>query len=241
MEWRDQGILLSVRKHGESSAIIDVFTEGHGRHGGVVRGGTSRKIAPILQPGAQLDLTWRARLEDHLGAYTVEPVQSRAALMSDRVALAGLNAVTALLQFSLPERAAHLPLYRRTQALLDMLGPSAYWPLAYLRWEQALLDEMGYGLDLSACAVTGAIDDLAYVSPKSGRAVSAEGAGEWADRLLPLPAELLGGGDGSRENVLEGLAVTGHFLARWLAPALGDKPLPEARARLIERLRKDMS
>lgn len=241
MEWRDQGILLSVRKHGESAAIIEVFTETHGRHAGVVRGGASRKIAPILQPGAQLDVTWRARLEDHLGAYTVEPVQSRADLMGDRLVLAGLNAVTALLQFSLPEREAHPPLYQRTLILLDMLRHSDLWPLAYLRWEQALLDEMGYGLDLSECAVTGAIDDLVYVSPKSGRAVSAEGAGEWADRLLPLPPELLGGGDGSRENVLEGLAVTGHFLLRWLAPALGDKPVPEARARLVNRLQREGS
>ncbi len=111
MEWRDHGILLNVRRHGETAAIIEVFTEHHGRHAGVVRGGTSRKIAPILQPGAQLDVTWRARLEDHIGSYTVEPIRSRASAMSDRLALAGLNAVTALLAFCLPEREAHKTLY----------------------------------------------------------------------------------------------------------------------------------
>ena len=114
MEWRDHGILLNVRRHGETSAIVEVFTESHGRHAGVVRGGTSRKIAPILQPGAQLDVTWRARLEDHIGSYTVEPIRSRAGAMSDRLALAGLNAVTTLLAFCLPEREAHQNLYARS-------------------------------------------------------------------------------------------------------------------------------
>ena len=236
MEWRDQGAVLAVRRHGESSAIVELFTAEHGRHAGVVRGGAGRRMAPLLQPGAQLEVTWRARLEDHLGAFTVEPLKSRAELMGDRGALAGLNAVTALLHFALPEREAHPALYRRTISVLDMLGTSELWPLAYLRWEMALLEDLGYGLDLSACAVTGTCDDLAYVSPKSGRAVSAEGAGDWADRLLPLPPEMLGAGDGARENVMAGLRTTGHFLHRWLAPALGDRPLPEARARLIERL-----
>lgn len=236
MEWRDQGAVLAVRRHGESSAIVELFAAAHGRHAGVVRGGAGRRLAPLLQPGAQLEVTWRARLEDHLGAYTVEPLRSRAELMADRAALAGLNAVTALLHFALPEREPHPVLYQRTMTMLDMLGGSELWPLAYLRWEMALLEELGFGLDLSACAVTGTREDLAYVSPKSGRAVSAEGAGEWAERLLPLPPEMLGAGDGSRENVLAGLRTTGHFLSRWLAPALGDRPLPEARARLIERL-----
>ena len=171
MEWRDHGILLSTRRHGETAAIIEVFTEDHGRHAGVVRGGASRKIAPVLQPGAQLDLAWRARLEDHIGTFHVEPLRSRAAAaMSGRLALAGLNAVCALVGFCLPEREAHGRLYRQTERLLDLLGQDEIWPLAYLRWELALLEETGFGLDLSACAVTGAQDDLVYVSPKSGRA-----------------------------------------------------------------------
>lgn len=238
MEWRDQGILLSTRRHGESAAIIEVLTRAHGRHAGVVRGGASRRVAPLLQPGAQLDLTWRARLEDHLGAFQIEPLQSRSDLMADRLSLAGLNAVTALLGFALPEREPHAPLCLRSEALLDMIGQEL-WPLAYLRWEQALLDELGFGLDLTVCAVTGGCNDLAYVSPKSGRAVSRAGAGEWAQRLFPLPPELLGRGQGKLENILAGLTITGHFLANWLAPALGPKPLPGARARLITRLQKE--
>jgi DNA repair protein RecO (recombination protein O) len=235
MEWRDQGILLSTRRHGETSAIIEVFTPSKGRHLGVVRGGTSRKIAPVLQPGAQLDVAWRARLEDHIGAFTVEPVRSRAALvMGDRMALAGLNAVTALLSFCLPEREPHRRLYDRSEALLDLLGQGEVWPLAYLQWELALLEEMGYGLDLSACAVTGAQAELRYVSPKSGRAVSAEGAGEWADRLLPLPPVLRGEGEAGDAEIAEALRTTGYFLEAHLARDLGDRPLPEARARYVD-------
>ena len=239
MDWRDQGALLAVRRHGESSAIIEVFTAEHGRHAGVVRGGASRKMAPILQPGAQLDVTWRARLDEHIGSYTVEPLKSRAAdLMSDRLALSGLNAVTALLSFCLPEREAHPRLYVRTIALLDLLGGSSVWPLAYLRWELSLLDELGFGLDLERCAVTGSANELAYVSPKSGRAVSREGAGDWADRLLPLPPSLLGQGEGDPQDVLLGLQTTGHFLKNSLAPQLAGKPLPEARQRFLDRLER---
>ncbi|WP_132462879.1 DNA repair protein RecO [Rhodovulum marinum] len=237
MEWRDEGAVLSVRPHGESAAIVELFTAGHGRHMGVVRGGAGRRMAPVLQPGAQLAVVWKARLEDHIGSYTVEPVRSRSAhVMGDGRALAGLNAITALLSFSLPERAPHPALYARSVTLLDLLGHAEAWPLAYLRWELALLDEMGFGLDLSRCAVTGDRDDLVYVSPKTGRAVSAEGAGEWADRLLPLPPCLLGQGPVRGEEIAEGLRTTGHFLEKWLAPALGDKPLPGARARLVTLL-----
>ena len=237
MEWRDQGALLAVRRHGESSAIIEVFTENHGRHAGVVRGGTSRKLAPILQPGAQLDLTWRARLDEHIGIFTVEPLRSRAAhVMQDRLSLSGLNAICAVLAFVLPEREAYPELYLRSMTLLDMLGQSEDWPLAYLRWELALLEEMGFGLDLTRCAVTGSREDLAYVSPKSGRAVSAEAAGEWASRLLPLPLCLLGQGSAEPSEIREGLRTTGFFMERWLAAELGNRPLPAARHRLIEAL-----
>lgn len=237
MEWRDHGILLSMRRHGESSAIIDVFTEEHGRHAGVVRGGASRRMAPVLQPGAQLDVTWRARLEDHLGSYHAEPLRSRAAAaLSGRLALAGLNAVTALLAFCLPEREPHPDLYMRSERLLDLLEHEDLWPLAYLQWELALLEEVGFGLDLSACAVTGRLAGLAFVSPKTGRAVSREGAGEWADRLLPLPPVLLGQGDAGDTEILQALRTTGYFLETHLAPSLGSHPLPEARGRLMDLL-----
>ncbi|MFD1342753.1 DNA repair protein RecO [Litorisediminicola beolgyonensis] len=237
MEWRDTGILLSTRRHGETSAILEVFTETRGRHAGVVRGATSRRIAPVLQPGAELDLSWRARLEDHLGSYTIELKRSRAAAaMADRVSLAGLNAVVTLLAFALPEREAAPDLYERTRTLLDLLDRHEIWPLAYLRWEMALLDDLGFGLDLRACAVTGQANALAYVSPKTGRAVSERGAGEWASRLLPLPEVMLGAGPGEDAEVLTALGTTGHFLEHHLAPSLGSRPLPSARAQFLDRL-----
>ena len=242
MDWREEGVLLAVRRHGETSAIIDVFTEGYGRHAGVVRGGTSRKIAPILQPGAQLDLTWRARLEDHLGAFTVEPVKSRAAqMMADRETLAGLNAATALLAFALPEREPHAALYRRTLALFDMIGQGDFWPLAYLRWELSLLEDLGFALDLESCAATGSTEGLIFVSPRTGRAVSEAGAGAYKDRLLPLSPALIGQGEGSVSDILSGLKTTGHFLTHHLAPALGNRPPPAARQRLIDALARRSS
>ena len=236
MEWRDQGAVLSVRKHGETSAIVEVFTEAHGRHAGVVRGGISRKLTPVLQPGSQVEVTWRARLEDHLGTFVVEPVRSRSAVvMSDRLALSGLNAITAMLRFTLPEREPHAQVYAGSIQLLDMLGVSGDWVLAYLRWELMLLEEMGFALDLSRCAVTGSFDDLIYVSPRTGRAVSRQGAADWADKLLPLPACLLGQGGAETGELLQGLITTGHFL-NILARDLGNRPLPEARNRFIDRL-----
>lgn len=235
MDWRDEGALLFVRGHGESAAIIEVFTAGHGRHAGIVRGGASRKVAPLLQPGAQLDVTWRGRLEDHLGTFSVEPLRSRTSVLGDRLALAGLNAVCALLRFALPEREAHPGLYAASIQLLDELGNRPDWVLTYLRWELMLLEDLGYGLDLSRCAVTGSRDDLAYVSPKSGRAVARGAAGEWADRLLPLPVCLLGQGPASAEVVSEGLRTTGHFLEHRIAHDL-HRTLPEARRRFVELL-----
>lgn len=235
MDWRDEGVLISMRPHGESAAIIEVLTAAHGRHAGVVRGGASRRMAATLQPGTQLQLEWRARLQDHLGSFTVEPLRSRAHLLSDRLALAGLLSICALLRTALPEREPHPALWSETLGLLDRLG-TAGWTSAYLRWELRLLEELGFGLDLSRCAVTGGVENLAYVSPKSGRAVSLAGAGDWADRLLPLPAGLAGTAPLTPEAVAQGLALTGFFLDRSLAPVLHDRPLPEARARLVDLL-----
>ncbi|WP_347312420.1 DNA repair protein RecO [Defluviimonas sp. SAOS-178_SWC] len=231
MDWRDEGALLTVRQHGETSAIVEVFTAAHGRHAGVVRGGASRKVAPLLQPGAQLDLTWRARLDDHIGTFTVEPLRSRAGVLSDRLALAALNSVCALLHATLPEREPHPGLYTATVGLLDSLGAPTAWVLAYLRWELMLLEELGYGLDLTSCAVTGSREDLAYVSPKSGRAVARGAAGQWADRLLPLPPCLLGQGPADPVELAAGMTTTGYFLEHRLFPDLGTRPLPEARRR----------
>lgn len=233
MEWRDEGALLSMRPHGESAAIIEVFTKAHGRHAGVVRGGASRRMAAALQPGTQLDVTWRARLDDHIGSFTVEPIRSRAGVLADRLALAGLTSVCALLRAALPEREPHPALWAVTILLLDALDRPE-WTSAYLRWELRLLEELGFGLDLGRCAVTGTRENLLYVSPRSGRAVSAAGAGAWADRLLPLPQGLAGEGALAPADLRAGLALTTHFLTRELAHALQDRPLPEARARLID-------
>lgn len=235
MDWRDDGILLSMRPHGETSAIIEVMTAAHGRHSGVVRGGASRKMAASLQPGTGLKLEWRARLDEHIGSFTVEPVKSRAHLLGDRLALAGLLAVCALLHEALPERESHPALWRKSLALMDVLGDEG-WTAAYVRWELCLLEEIGFGLDLSACAVTGSTDGLAYVSPKTGRAVTAKGAGEWADRLLPLPDGLDGEAPLSPQAVVTGLRLTGYFLDRELRPVLHERPLPEARSRLVDLL-----
>lgn len=235
IEWTDEGTILSCRRHGETSAIVEVFTPGHGRHGGVVRGGASRRMAPVLQPGGQVVVTWKARLDEHLGSFTVEPGRARPALVTgDRLALSGLNAVVALVSMTLAERDPHPALYARTSALLDLSDRPDLWPLAYLQWELALLDETGFALDLGRCAVTGRTDGLVHVSPRTGRAVSAEGAGQWAGRLLPLPPVLKGEGEASAEDLRTAFAVTGHFIAKSLRAGLGDRPLPAARQRLID-------
>jgi DNA repair protein RecO (recombination protein O) len=241
MDWQDEGIVISVRPHGETSAIVEAFCAVHGRHSGVVRGGASRKKAAFLQPGAQVALVWRARLEDHLGAYTVEPVRARAGLMEDRAGLAGLNAVCSLLHLALPEREDYGALYAETLALLDKIeAADLSWEADYPRWEIALLQALGFALDLSSCAVTGAREGLDFVSPRSGRAVSREGAGDWASRLLRLPHFLRPGGNAGEpldaQDMGDALRLTGHFLTSGLEPILNGRPLPEARARLFEVL-----
>ena len=232
MEWRDQGTLLAVRRHGESSAIIEVFSEHHGRHAGIVRGGASRKLAPVLQPGSQLDLEWRARLDEHLGVFRVEPLQSRAAaIMADRKALAGLTAICGLLKFALPEREPHPRVYVATQNLLTLLMiDQDAWPAGYLSWELLLLEDLGFGLALESCAVSGRTDELEFISPKSGQAVTREGAGRWVDQLLPYP---------DPNNIVGSLRTTGYFLEHWLAASLGDRELPVARARLLGLLERE--
>jgi DNA repair protein RecO (recombination protein O) len=232
IEWRDEGILLAVRPHGETSAIVEAFCREHGRHAGVVLGGVSRRMRPFLQPGVLAQLGWRARLDEHLGHFTVEPLRNRAGTaLGSRLALAGIGAVAAMLHEALPERAPHPALFERTNALLDLLPEGEVWPLAYLQWEMAVLDEMGFGLDLSRCAVTGAREGLRYVSPRSGRAVSEAGAGDYAPRLLPLPPVLRGEGEAGAADLLAGLGVTGHFLRERL---LEGRELPAARERLLQ-------
>lgn len=236
MEWQAEGTVLAQRPHGENAVILDVLTMEYGRRAGLVPGGASRKRSAMLQPGTRLALRWRARNDDQLGHFAVESCGSRSALLLDPLGLAGLNAVCALLIFALPERDPHPVLTGLTEILLDRMNAGGDWGEAYLTWEMRLLEDMGFGLDLERCAVTGASEGLAYVSPRSGRAVSRAGAGEWADRLLPLPAILGGVGDNRGNGLAEGLAITGHFLEKRLAGELVGRPLPAARNRLIRRL-----
>jgi DNA repair protein RecO (recombination protein O) len=244
MEWRDHGILLSVRRHGESSVIIEALTPGHGRHAGLVRGGAGKRHAATLQPGAQLSLEWNARLADHLGHFRVELIRARAAaIVADRDALAALNAVSALLVRLLPEREPNPEVYAATLALADAMGElDPRWPARYAAWELTLLDALGFGLDLASCASTGVREDLAYVSPRSGRAVSRSAGAPYAERLLPLPQFLLrGAGAGiaaglGMGEVGEALRMTGYFLETRVCPALGLAEMPAARVRLMRLL-----
>jgi DNA repair protein RecO (recombination protein O) len=240
MEWRDDGLLLAVRPHGETSAIIEVLTRAHGRHCGLVYGGQGARLAAALQPGAQLEVVWRARLAEHLGHFRIEPVRTRAAaIMGDPAALAALGAIGALAVAFLPEREPNPALYDETLALMDALAAHAWdWPAAYARWEVSLLAALGFGLDLARCAATGGTEDLAYVSPRSGRAVSRRAGGAWADRMLPLPGFLIGQGRPTIGAVREALRTTGHFLEHWACPAFERPALPEARARLLHLLRR---
>lgn len=239
MEWRDQGILLSAQQHGETSVILDVLTPSLGRHSGVVRGGKSRKLAPALQPGAQLDLMWKARLQEHIGTFQVDLIRSRSAMvMSDRRALFGLGAVTGMLLAFLPERETNEPLFYATEQLLDLLEHPEVWPVAYLRWELGLLETLGYGLDLSTCAVTGQAYDLVFISPKTGRAVSRNAAGKWADRLLPLLPVMLGQDTEDLSDMVQALEVLGYFFENHACQSLGLKQLPPARSRFLDTLTK---
>lgn len=238
MEWRDEAILLGVRRHGESAAIIDTFTAEHGRHLGLVHGGGGRKQAGTLQPGAQLLVEWHARLSEHLGTFRVEPLRSRAGvILGDPVRLAALNAITSLLVTLLPEREEHERLYAISCRLLDELQDAEpRWPESYALWELRLLASLGYGLDLSVCAATGTRQNLAYVSPRSGRAVSRAAGGPWADRLFQLPAFLRGKGRASAADVREALRLTGFFLTERVLPAMGVKAMPKVRDQLLTHL-----
>jgi DNA repair protein RecO (recombination protein O) len=236
MLWTDEGVLLAVRRHGESGAIVSVFTARHGRYAGLVRGGFGRRARPVYQQGNVLEVTWRARLSEQLGAVSGElKVPLAARLMPDPARLAGLAAACALLETTLPERDPHPDLYVTLGAFLEQLDQDRAWLEAYGRFELALLSELGFGLDLSRCAVTGTSDDLVYVSPSSGRAVSRSGAGRYADRLLGLPPFLLGQAGADAAQLSAGLRLTGAFLRRHLFDA-SDRPLPEARDRLLARL-----
>ncbi len=241
MRWSDDGIFLSGRPHGETSVIANIFTRANGRTHGLVKGGRSRRIRPVLQTGNALTVEWRARLDDQLGVYTVELASPTAAkVLDDKLALAGVNAVAALLQV-LPERDPHPKLFDAAQDCLASAGEAAF-PVSIVRFELKLLDELGFGLDLTKCAATGSADGLVYVSPKSGQAVSLPAGEPYRDKLLPLPGFLLEGlmsGSPGGRDVVQGLAMTGYFLNAHVFAETG-RAMPKAReefARLLERSR----
>lgn len=238
MEWRDEGIILGTRKHGETSAILEVMTRAHGRHLGLVRGGRSRKQQPVLQPGNRVDLLWRARLDEHLGTFQAEAIEMNAArLMDSAVAVYGLQTMAAHLRL-LPERDAHGALYETLAVMIAHLDDADAAGELVARFELLILDELGFGLDLSQCAATGSRQDLAYVSPKSGRAVSREAGAPWHDKMLALPAFLQRSGPRADQAALEdAFRLTGFFFTRHVYEPRGIEP-PDARTGFLAALRR---
>jgi DNA repair protein RecO (recombination protein O) len=247
IEWSDDGIVLSARRHGESGAIVSLLTRAHGRHAGLVLGGAGRRARGVYEPGNRVAATWRARLSEHLGHYACELAESRAAaLLDDALRLAALSSAAAILDAALPEREPHERLYDSLDDLVARLCDlSASWPALYVRFELDLLTDLGFGLDLSRCAATGRSDDLAYVSPKTGRAVSSAAAEPYRDRLLTLPSFLRNGAPSQpvpRADILAGLSLTGFFLEQHV---FAHQPvhtlLPPARERLVALLQRRMA
>ena len=239
MQWSDEAIILSVRPHGETAAIVELLTRSHGRHLGLVHGGRSRRQRATLQIGNHVDATWKGRLSEQLGHMQIEPRRGYAATaMQDAAALAAIGSMTALARL-LPERDPHPSLYEITLFVLGFIDDETAWPALLVRWEMALLDELGFGLDLTRCASTGSADDLVYVSPRTGRAVSREAGALYADRLLPLPAFLLPRRQGDRAapvtsaDLEDGLRLTRYFIEHRLLEPVG-QTLPDPRARLSE-------
>ena len=235
MEWSGEGLIIGVRRHGETSVIAEVMVEGRGRHHGLIRGGRSTRLAATLQPGNSVQLTWRARLEEHLGTFTLELTDARAAgLIIDRTRLYACQLLCDHLRL-LPERDAHDRLLGLTIYVLDGGLSGLDLGVALARFELILLDELGFGLDLSSCAVTGVTEGLSHVSPKSGRAVSLQAAGPYMDRLFVLPAFLLRDAPATPDDIAAAFALTGYFLDRHIWSARQIDP-PATRSALVEIL-----
>lgn len=240
MQILTEAILLAVRPHGEHGAVVRALTPKDGIQAGYVRGGRSRRLRPVLLPGNLVHAEFRARTEEQLAHLTVELVASRAPLLAEALPAAAIDWSCALTASALPEGQPYPRLYDALDGILSAVeaAPSAKgWSAALVRYELLLLGELGFGLDLSECAATGSRDDLAFVSPKSGRAVSTLGAGDYRDRLLPLPAFVREGGAAEWDDIFAGFRITGHFLARDLLIERQADVLA-ARERLIERLRR---
>lgn len=238
MEWSDGGFVLSARRHGEHALIVELLTGEHGRHLGLVRGGQSPKLRALLQPGNEVAASWRGRLAEHLGTFACELLRAHAArLIDDPDRLAALVAAAALVGATLPEREPHGDVFAAFAGLLDALDSAADWPARYVEWECGLLAALGFGLDLSRCAATGATQDLAYVSPRTGRAVSREAGRPYHDKLLILPEFLWRPAAADTAQIGQGLRLTEHFFVHHVLASQG-RALPSARARLAQRLRQ---
>jgi DNA repair protein RecO (recombination protein O) len=238
MQWQDRGFVLAARRYGESALIVELLTRERGRHAGLVRGGQSPKMRPMLQPGNEVAAAWRGRLNEHLGTLCCELVRAHAARFLDNPGrLAGLAAAAALVAGALPEREPHADVFTSFARLIEALDSAADWRAPYVRWEQDLLGALGFGLDLLSCAVTGATADLAYVSPRTGRAVSRIAGLPYHDKLLLLPEFLRREAPASKAELAHGMTLTGHFLAHHVFAPQG-RGLPAARVRLAERMRE---
>ncbi|MEO1135519.1 MAG: DNA repair protein RecO [Pseudomonadota bacterium] len=237
MNFTDAGIILDARPHGETHAVVDVFTRHHGRWAGLVYGGQGKRMRPLLQPGNEVAAEWKGRSEDSLGHFSLEMAHARAGeAMGERLSLAGLSAACAVALATLPEREAHARAYEAMSVLLANLDDIEVWPALMARWELGLLAELGFGLTLDRCAATGANDNLIYVSPRSACAVSAEAGEPYKDKLLPLPAFLRGvSSDATLADAIDALATTGYFIETRILH-LADRQLPEARRRVVEML-----
>lgn len=237
MEFEDDAYVLAARAHGEAGAIVDLLTAHHGRYAAHVAGGASRKMRPFLQPGARVIVRFRARVSEQLGSATLEPVgEGPSALFDDPLALAGLSAAAAVTAGALPEREPHPGAFLAFEALTAALALEEIWPAVFVRFEAGLLQDLGFGLDLSKCASTGGLDNLIYVSPRTGRAVSAEAGEPYKDRLLTLPPFLLSAQSRLMPgDVKAGLDLTAHFLEAFVFGPL-NRPLPPARLWLVDRL-----
>ncbi|WP_421731605.1 DNA repair protein RecO [Brevundimonas sp.] len=239
MEFHEEAFVLSARSHGDTGVVVDLLTETHGRHAAYVAGGASRRMKPFLQAGARVIADYRARTSDHLGSARLEPVgEGPSALFEDALALAGLAAAAAVAQGALPEREAHPGAFMAFEALMSAFVIPEVWPAVFVRFEAGLLEDLGFGLDLSRCAATGVMDDLIYVSPRTGRAVSRDAGAPYADKMLTLPPFMLGAQAGLREgDVGTGLDLTGHFLEQFVFHPQ-NRPIPPARVWMVDKLRE---
>lgn len=238
-EWTDNAIIIECRPHGEHAAIVQILSQHHGRYAGLVRAGQSRAMRPVLQPGNAIAVSWRARLDDHLGSMAIELVNANAAkIMGERMRLTALTAICALLQGAIAEREPVSDAYDATVAMIELLSSdieTQLWLAAYIRWEIGLLAVAGFGLELNRCAVSGATEGLRYVSPRSGAAVTSDAAGEHTPRLLVLPGFLGGASKSLEEDIINGIRMTGHFIARQIF-GVHHQPMAEARQRLQDMI-----